>query len=328
MSNLTVIFGNGAIGHLVTARLLAEGRSVRIAQRHRPVPLPVGAEYVPCDILDPEAVRQAVQGASQVLLAVGFAYDARLWRTAWPTTIRNVIDACAVVNARVVFIDNLYQLGPRTTPRTEDMDLATEGEKPVILAQVTRMWMAARGRVRFAALRCPDFYGPGVANSYLGSTGFGALAQSKAAMMLAPDTPHDFAYAPDIARAVLTLFDAPDDAYGQVWNMPCAPTMTPRAILQLGAEALGVPLKLVTIPLWSLGLMGVFQRFMKEVVDVRFTWDRPYLVDASKFKRRFWSDPTPFHVGAAATARSFLTPPLKLKVDEAAASAGHGHYHV
>jgi nucleoside-diphosphate-sugar epimerase len=306
MSELTVIFGNGAIGNLVSEQLLAQGKSVRIAQRHRPVRLSADAEYFPCDILAPDMVRQAVQGASQVLLAVGFLYDARLWRTAWPTAMRNVIEACAEVNARVVFIDNLYQLGPQTMPRTEDMDLTTAGEKPAILAQVTHMWLAARDRVRFAALRCPDFYGPGVANSYLGTTGFGALAQGKAAMVLAPDTPHDFAYAPDIARAVLTLFDAPDDAYGQVWNMPCAPTLTPRQILQLGAQAIKAPLKLMSIPLWSLGLLGIFQRFMKEVADVRFTWDRPYHVDANKFKRRFWSDTTPFEVGAAATARSFM----------------------
>ncbi len=310
MNKLTVVFGNGAIGHLVTDALLARGDRVRIAQRNPPDRLPQGAEYLACDILDAHAVREAVKDASQVLLAVGFLYDARFWRTAWPAAMTNVVEACAAVNARVVFIDNLYQLGPQTTPRTVDMPLTALGEKPVILADITRIWMAARDRanapVRFAALRCPDFYGPGVSNSYLGATGFGALAKGKAAQMLSPDTPHDFAYAPDIARAVVTLFDAPDDAYGQVWNMPCAPTRTPRDILRLGADAIGVPLKVMAIPLWSLPLMGLFIRFMKEVADVGFTWDRPYHVDASKYKRRFWADVTPFEVGAAQTARSFL----------------------
>jgi hypothetical protein len=42
------------------------------------------------------------------------------------------------------------------------------------------------------------------------------------------------------------------------------------------------------------------------VVDVGFTWDRPYVVDSGKFQRRFWSDVTPFEVGAPATARSFV----------------------
>jgi nucleoside-diphosphate-sugar epimerase len=188
------------------------------------------------------------------------------------------------------------------------MPLTTVGEKPVILAEVTRIWMAARNRVRFAALRCPDFYGPGVAVSHLGASAFGEIAKGKPALMLAPpDTLHDFAYAPDIARAAITLLDAPDDAFGQVWNMPCAPIRTPRDILRLGADASGLPLKMMVVPLWLLPLAGVFSRFMKEVADVGFTWDRPYHVDAAKFKRRFWSDVTPFEIGAPATALSFCT---------------------
>jgi hypothetical protein len=38
---------------------------------------------------------------------------------------------------------------------------------------------------------------------------------------------------------------------------------------------------------------------------MRFQWDRPYRVDARKFANQFWSDATPFEVGAPATALSF-----------------------
>ena len=307
MSGITVVFGYGTVGRLVTKALLERGDVVRIAQRTRPTDLPEGVSFTPCDILEQDAVRRAVAGAAQVLLAVSFPYDARVWRTAWPKTMTNVVEACAAVGARIVFIDNLYQLGPQSEPRREDMPLSSAGDKPAILAEVTRIWMAAAGRVRVAALRCPDFYGPNVSVSHIGDTGFGRIANGKPAMLLAPpDTPHDFAYVPDIARAAVTLLDAPDDAFGQVWNMPCAPTRTPREILQIGADAIGVPLKVTAVPLWLLPLLGLFSRLMREVADVGFTWDRPYQVDASKFKRRFWSDVTPFEVGAPAMARSFL----------------------
>lgn len=75
--------------------------------------------------------------------------------------------------------------------------------------------------------------------------------------------------------------------------------------LQLGATAIGVPLKVRSVPLWLLPMLGLFSRLMTEVADVGFTWDRPYVVDAAKFKKRFWSDVTPFEAGAAATVRSF-----------------------
>jgi len=226
----------------------------------------------------------------------------------------NVVEACAAAGARLVFLDNLYQLGPQTEPRHEDMPLSTASEKGAVLVDVARIWMASRDRVRVAALRCPDFYGPGVAASHIGSTGFGRIAAGKPALLLAPpDTPHDFVYVPDIARAVVTLLDAPDDAFGQVWNMPCAPTRTPREILQLGADAIGVPLRLTVIPLRLLPLLGLFSRMMKEVADVGFTWDRPYQVDARKFTRRFWSDVTSFETGAQATARSFAAASVQVR---------------
>jgi len=41
----------------------------------------------------------------------------------------------------------------------------------------------------------------------------------------------------------------------------------------------------MAIPLWLLPVFGLASRFMKEVVDVGFTWDRPYHVDARSSPR-------------------------------------------
>ena len=311
MTSTTLILGYGAVGRLVADALAARGETVCVAQRSRPTTLAPGIRFVPCDILDADAVSNAADGAAQVVLAIGFPYDSRVWRTAWPRAMRNVVAACEASGARLVFIDNLYQLGPQRGSRSEETPLSDAGEKPAILSQVARIWMAASDRVRVAALRCPDFYGPGVVASHIGDTGFGRIARGKAALLLAPpDTPHEFAYVPDIARAALTLLAAPDDAFGQVWNMPCAPIRTPRQILKLGADAIGRRLRITTVPLGLLPLLGLFSRTMHEVADVSFTWDRPYQVDASKFRQRFWSPPfscdvTPFEIGAPASAQWF-----------------------
>ena len=48
-------------------------------------------------------------------------------------------------------------------------------------------------------------------------------------------------------------------------------------------------------------LIGIFRRDVRELAEMRFQWDRPYIVDASKFKARFWSDATSFEHGLAAT---------------------------
>jgi nucleoside-diphosphate-sugar epimerase len=126
--------------------------------------------------------------------------------------------------------------GPQTSPLAETMPLADTGWKPSARSAATRIWMsaAAAGEARIAALRAPDFYGPGVGNSYLGDTSIGKLAQGKPAVFIgSPDVLHDYAYVPDIARAATTLLAAPDSAFGRAWHVPCAPTRTTRDILSL-----------------------------------------------------------------------------------------------
>ncbi|MCX8254464.1 Epimerase [Beijerinckiaceae bacterium RH AL1] len=306
--NETLVMGLGPVGRAVMEALVARGDRLRVAQRSQPKELPTGVGFTPCDVLDCEAVRRAIEGASQLVLAIGFPYDGKLWRTAWPAAMRNVVAAAEAAGTRVVFVDDMYMLGPQDAPLTEDMPLTDQGVKPAVRAEVTRIWQAAAaaGRLKLAALRCPDFYGPGVGLSHIGDAGFGRLAQGKPAFLIAPpDMPHDFAYVPDIARAVLSLLDAPDDVYGQAWNMPCAPTRTPREILALGAAALGVAPKVRALPLAVLPLLGLAVPMLREIAEMRFLFDRPYRVDARKFAARFWSDVTPFEVGAPAAARSF-----------------------
>lgn len=308
MSDTLLVIGYGPVGASTLEQLAGRGRAVRLAQRRRPASLPQSIPFVSCDVMDRASLRRAAEGAGQIVLAIGLPYSGTLWREAWPRIIETMVDVAAETGARVVWVDNLYMYGPQTEALTETMPLSDHPLKPAARSAATRIWQraSAAGRVRFAALRGPDFYGPGVTRSVLGDTGLAALAKGKAAMWLHDaDMPHDFAYVPDYARAVVSLLEAPDDAFGQAWHVPCAPIRPPRALLAMGAKALGVPLKLRTLPFWMMKPLGLFVPELAELPEMRFVWDRPYRVDASKFASRFWSDPTPFEVGIPLAARSF-----------------------
>jgi nucleoside-diphosphate-sugar epimerase len=305
---LITIFGYGPTGQATAERLRARGHSVRVAQRKRPANLPPGVEFISCDALDPAQVLRAMEGAAQAVITIGFEYTGKVWRDAWPKAMANFLAAAETTGARIVHIDNMYMYGPQDAPLREDMPLTRHGVKPAVRAEVTRMWMAAarEGRVRWAALRAPDFYGPGVDRCHIGETGLAAIAQDKAAnLLLSPDLPHAFAYVPDIGRAAVTLLDAPDDTFNQVWHVPCAPTLTPRQLLRIGADAIGEKLKIIAVPPSLLPLLGVVIPAMREFAEMRFTWNRPYDVDASKFAHRFWSDATPFEAGIPEAIRAF-----------------------
>jgi nucleoside-diphosphate-sugar epimerase len=309
MSEVITIVGYGPVGKAAAQQLAARGAPIRIAQRKRPDDLPQGAGFLACDALDPASVRRAVEGSSQIVLSIGLPYFGKIWRDSWPKIMTNFVDATEACGARLVFFDNLYMYGPCTAPMKETNALTDVGAKPAARSEATRIWMRASeaGRIKVVAVRAPDFYGPGVGLSVLGDTGFGAVAKGKAAMTIgSADLPHEFAYVPDCGRAVVTLLDAPDDAFGRAWHVPCAPTRTIRQILTLGADAIGVRAKIHSLPLWALGPMGLFVPALREFREMSFNWDRPYRMDSSAFAKRFWADATPFEVGAPATARAFV----------------------
>lgn len=308
MNDKITIFGYGPTGKATAERLAAQGRELVVAQRSKPAALPRTAVFTPCDALDRESVLEAAQGSGQIVVAIGMPYEGALWRDAWPKAIGNFVAACEKTGARMVFVDNLYMYGPQAAQLVETMPLASYGAKPAARSAATRVWMeaAAGDRARVAPLRAPDFYGPHVPWAYLGQPSIGALAWGKPAFFVgSPDILHDYAYVPDIARAVTTLLDAPDSAFGQAWHVPCAPTRTTRQILAIAAEALGVPLRIRSLPAPLLAPMGLFSPMLREMREMRFQWDRPYRVDASKFAKAFWSDATPFETGVPAAALSF-----------------------
>ena len=308
MSGKITIFGYGPTGKATAERLVAAGRETAIAQRSKPAALPKGVAFVACDALDRDSVLKAARGSDQFVVAIGFPYVGKFWREAWPKAIGNFVAACEATGARMVFIDNLYMYGPQTAPLVETMALTSYGLKPAARSAATRVWReaAAAGRARVAALRAPDFYGPGVGRSYLGDATIGAMAKGEAALFIgSPDVPHDYAYAPDIARAVATLLAAPDSAYGQAWHLPCAETQTTRELLSLAAQALGVQPRIRVLPASMLGPMGPLSPYLRELREMRFQWDRPYRVDATKFAKAFWSDATPFETGVRETALAF-----------------------
>lgn len=308
MAKRVAIFGYGAVGRDLAARLAGRGDEVRVVQRKAPAGLPQGASFLAGDAADPAVAAAACSKADAVVCAVGVKYDARVWEDLWPRILANLLEACARSGARFVLADNLYMYGPQTRPLTEDMPLTDYGRKPRVRAAITRQWLEAHraGRVRAAAVRAADFYGPLAATSVLSNYGVARLLAGKPAMSPFPvDQPHDMTYVPDFARALATLIDAPDDAYGEAWHVPNAPTRTLRHLFTLAAKIVGVPARVSVLPRPLAPLMALFAPEVGELAEMRFQWDRPYHVDAGKFARRFWGDATPFEAGLAATVEAY-----------------------
>jgi nucleoside-diphosphate-sugar epimerase len=297
-----VVAGYGPVGKALARQLTARADLVTIAQRHALPHLPAGARFAPADFADAEQTAQACDGADVVVCAVGVPYRSSTYVTAWPVIMRNLLSGCAKARARFVFADNLYMYGPQTRPLTPDMPLTDHGNKPRVRAAITRQWSEAHrsGAVRAVAVRASDFYGPDVETSVISTQGVARLLAGKPALApYPPDHPHDFTYVPDFARARR----AHRCAGRRLWPS-MARAERPDVVAAantLAAQLIGVRPRIAVLPAALAALVGLFKPEVKELAEMRFQWDRPYLVDASDFTRRFGGEPTPFERGLLET---------------------------
>lgn len=302
----TILGAGGTIGKDLAKALPQYTDQIRLVSRN-PKAVNPGDELMSADLTDAEAVSRAVAGSKVVYLTVGYDYDTKVWREKWPPTMRNVIAACRQHGAKLVFFDNVYMYDrDYLSPMTEDTPVRPTSRKGEIRADIARMLTDAMqaGTVTALIARAADFYGPNNDKSVLVETVVKNLKKGKAANWMAGlDRVHTFTYTPDAARATALLGNTPD-AYGQVWHLPThTDRLTGRQWVELLAREMNAKPKVSTLPLWMMGLLGLFVPIMKEIREMAYQYDRDYFFDSSKFTKRFGMEPTPIAEGIRETVR-------------------------
>lgn len=298
-----VVFGaSGPVGTDLVRRLATSGRTVRAVHRRGDMRAPASVEVAAGDLGRVEDAVRLSQNAAVIYCCVGVK-DYLGWLEFWPPVVASLLAAAEASGAPIVFCDNLYAYGPVDGPLHEGLPDTTYGKKPALRARLARQLLQAHadGRARVAIARGSDFYGPGVLAAFLGERVFPrALANKPAELVFNIDYPHSYTYVPDFARAMQTLGDN-DDAFGQIWHVPNAPTKTTREIVNRIYELVGNEPKIRVLPAWMVRMLGLFVPVMREIAEMRFEWERPYVVDHSRFAERYWDDPTLFDDGLATT---------------------------
>jgi nucleoside-diphosphate-sugar epimerase len=299
---LNVVLGAGPVGSALVALLHGEGKPIRVVTKSGKADTPEGVEVMAADLSVAEEAVRACSGAGVVYSCVGIGY--RGWPERWPALMAGMLAGAEATGARFVFTDNLYMYGPQNGVLKEYAPLTDYGRKPATRATITRMWQAAHaeGRLEAAAVRASDFYGPSVQHAVLGNATFARIMLGMKALCIGSvDQPHSFSYVPDIARALVTVGEAGNAAFGRAWHVPNAPDHTLREILTMFAQAAGKELKITVLPRWLHAIIGQFDEDMRELKEMRYQWEGPFRVDSSQFTASFGMTATPFEEGIART---------------------------
>ncbi len=289
MGKIALFGGGGSIGHSIADALRAQGESYRVVGRSKAAlepdfgsdPL---AEIVSWNPADPASVREAARGVETIVYMVGVPYtDFRLH----PVLMKQTLDGAIAEGVnKLILIGTVYPYGrPRTTPVTEDHPREPHTFKGRMRKEQEDLVLEAdaAGSIRGTILRLPDFYGPHVERSFLWGA-FRAAVEGKRAQMVGPiDTPHEFVYVPDVGPIVTALAREPR-AYGKWWNLAGAGTISQREMADLIFAEVGRRPKLMVANKLMLRAIGLFDPFMREMVEMHYLLTTPVIMDDSALR--------------------------------------------
>jgi nucleoside-diphosphate-sugar epimerase len=308
-----VIFGTGAIGLATLNALRRRGEPVRMVNRSGTAPVPDDVEILGGDASDPGFATAAAQGAQVVYQTLNPPYHQ--WVELFPALQAGVLAAAQATGARLVSMENVYMYGrPAGQPLTETRPYAAHTKKGQLRARMARELLAAHqaGNVQVAIGRASDYFGPrGGAQSNLGDRVFPpALAGRTATVMGDPDQPHTYTYIPDIGEGLAVLGEHPDTP-GEVWHLPNDPqNRTTRQLVDTIYQLAGQPkTRLRGTPVLLLRALGVVNPTVRELVELQYEFQEPFIVDSSKIATKLGVNATPLEQALADTLASYRTKP-------------------
>lgn len=295
MAGTHVVFGTGTIGLALVEELTRLGVPVRVVNRSGSAPVPEGVEVVTGDASNVAFATDAANGASAVYQCLNPPYDR--WADLFPPLQESVVQAAQAEGARYVSFENVYMYGDTAGVAMTE----TSPQQPHTRKGQVRAAMAARlkslsdaGDLEVATARASDYFGPGATTqSQLGDRVVGAALAGKGAQIVGdPDQPHSYTYSRDAGRTLAAL-GTRDDVVGEVWHVPNAPARTTREVIAMIADEVGADVKVRPAPKPLLWVMGLFNPTVRELREMLYEFEQPFIVDGSKAETRLGLSPTP-----------------------------------
>lgn len=292
-NELHVIFGTGPLGKAVMRELVKKDKRVRMVNRSGKANVPAGVEVVTGNATDPASTREASKDAAIVYNCVNAPYTD--WPHLFPPMQAGIIEGAAAAGAKLIVAENLYMYGPVRGKLTEDLPYEPTARKGRVRAQMAEALMEAHhnGTVRVAIGRASDFFGPEVLGSAVGARVFYPALAGKPIQLLGNlDVRHTYTFIDDFGKGLVMLGER-DEALGQAWHIPSAETLITRQFVQMVFEEAGQPAKMSSAPGIVIKGMGLFMPMMRELAEMLYEFEEPFVVDHSKYEQCFGTNTTP-----------------------------------
>ena len=286
----TILGANGQIGEELARELKRNFTSdIRIVSR-RAQKVNDTDEVFSADLSVREKAIEAVKGSEIAYFTLGLPISSDLWEKQFPVILRNVIDACKVNGTKLVFFDNTYMYPQDDRILTENTAFDPVGRKGRVRRQMAEMVLKEirSGELEAVICRAPEFYGPAKTQSITNTLIFNNIKEGKTLKVpLSDKKKRSLIWTPDASRATALIGNTPD-AFGQTWNLPVDKSHpTYREFIRIASEIYGRDLKYSVVPRFVFSIGALFNKKMKELLELLPRYEYNNIFDDSKFRNKF-----------------------------------------
>lgn len=286
MKKVIVLGAGGRFGRAVTKAFSKAGWSVTaMLRKPRDIEPKHIVNIIIGDALNLQELADACSGHSVIVNATNPPYE--LWQEMLPVLTRNIISVAKENSATVLIPGNVYNYGNElpdvlheTTPHIGN---TRKGKLRIEMESAYRA--AIHEGVRTIVLRGGDFMDGRDTGNWFESYIAKNARKGKLVYPGSPDTVHAWAYLPDMARAMVSLSEKRESFAGFVEFGFEGYSLTGHQLAELIEHTLEHKIRITRFPWFLVKILSIFSKHIREVLEMRYIWERPHQIDGSQLKR-------------------------------------------
>jgi nucleoside-diphosphate-sugar epimerase len=280
-----VLGATGSFGSEMAAELIAHGWQVRALQRD-PVAARLQLPDLPVTWVDGDAmiagdVARAAEGVKLIVHAVNPPRYQR-WRELALPMLDHSIAAAKAQDARLVFPGVVYNYGPDAGEVVDEQ----APQHPLTRKGKVRLEMEDRladSGVKTLTVRAGDFFGGRGVNAWFNHIFKGGQPLRSMMYPGAHDVLHEWAYLPDMVRAVVRLVEREQDLQNFERFHFSGYQLTGREFIDAVRTVTGnANLAARSLPWFLIAMAAPFASLPRELLEMRYLWQRQLLLNGDR----------------------------------------------
>ncbi|MFD2444884.1 SDR family NAD(P)-dependent oxidoreductase [Bacillus sp. CGMCC 1.16607] len=245
------------------------------------------------DVLNHAQLKEAISKVDVVFHAISIPYQN--WDPSLFNILSLILQECKLQKKSLIYVDNIYAYGVQRQKVNELTTKNPHTKKGKIRLNLQQQ--IENSGVPYVIAHFPDFYGPKAENTALQYTFEQIVKKNSGGFVGNPNLQREFIYIKDAAKALVEL-SLHDDAYGEIWTIPGAGTISGKEIGEIASKYLSKEIKLNQVHNWMIKALGIFNPFMREYYEMLYLNENPVILDGTKYENRIGALPkTPFTIG-------------------------------